>query len=124
VSSGRPSDISFVSSGRPSDISFVSSGRPSVDRMFPSMYDDMDSGMNFRLSTGSDFDIRSYGSSFSGAKSIDHGDFSFSSQDSGTSMSSSIFSASVSYIYYIQYAKTTMIDFLTVSVPRFDKCLL
>lgn len=79
-----------------SDISFVSSGRPSVDRLFPSMYDDMDSGMNTRLSTGSDFDVRSFGSSFSGAKSIDHGDYSFSSQDSGTSMSSSMFSASVS----------------------------
>ncbi|KAG4999108.1 hypothetical protein JHK82_020287 [Glycine max] len=77
-----------------SDISFVSSGRPSVDRLFPSMYDDMDSGMNTRLSTGSDFDVRSFGSSFSGAKSIDHGDYSFSSQDSGTSMSSSMFSAS------------------------------
>jgi len=77
----------------------VSSGRPSVDRMFPSMYDDMDSSMNPRLSTGSDFDNRSYGSSFSGAKSIDHGDFSFSSQDSGMSMSSLMFSAQVSYIY-------------------------
>ncbi|XP_047180268.1 U-box domain-containing protein 35-like [Vigna umbellata] len=85
---------SYESSIADSDISFVSSGRPSVDRMFPSMYDDMDSCINPRLSTGSDFDMRSYGSSFSGAKSIDHGDYSFSSQDSGTSMSSSIFSAS------------------------------
>ncbi|KAK7369833.1 hypothetical protein VNO80_11878 [Phaseolus coccineus] len=91
---GRGSYRSYESSIVDSDISFVSSGRPSVDRMFPSMYDDMDSGMIPRLSTGSDFDSRSYGSSFSGAKSIDHGDFSFSSQDSGTSMSSSIFSAS------------------------------
>ncbi|KHM99859.1 U-box domain-containing protein 35 [Glycine soja] len=91
--SGRGNYISYESSIPDSDISFVSSGRPSVDRMFPSMYDDMDSGTN-RLSTGSDFDVRSFGSSFSGAKSIDHGDYSFSSQDSGTSMSSSMFSAS------------------------------
>ncbi|KAK8472796.1 hypothetical protein PHAVU_002G302704 [Phaseolus vulgaris] len=39
----------------------MNSGRPSID--------DMDSGMNPRLSTGSDFDNRSYGSSCSGAKS-------------------------------------------------------
>ncbi|KAK7399052.1 hypothetical protein VNO78_10227 [Psophocarpus tetragonolobus] len=91
---GRGNYRSYDSSIPDSDISFVSSGRPSVDRMFPSMYDDTDSGMNPRLSTGSDFDIRSFGSSFSGAKSIDHGDYSFSSQDSGTSMSSSMFSAS------------------------------
>ncbi|KAG5030083.1 hypothetical protein JHK87_013597 [Glycine soja] len=53
--SGRGNYISYESSIPDSDISFVSSGRPSVDRMFPSMYDDMDSGTN-RLSTGSDFD--------------------------------------------------------------------
>lgn len=119
--SGRGNYISYESSIPDSDISFVSSGRPSVDRMFPSMYDDMDSGTN-RLSTGSDFDVRSFGSSFSGAKSIDHGDYSFSSQDSGTSMSSSMFSASVGYIYMCVFvcvwltnlrywhAKTPMID--------------
>ncbi|RDX63444.1 U-box domain-containing protein 35, partial [Mucuna pruriens] len=91
---GRGSYRSYESSIPDSDISFVSSGRPSVDRMFPSSYDDLDTGMNSRLSIGSDFDTRSFGSSFSGARSIDHGDYSFSSQDSGTSMSSSVFSAS------------------------------
>ncbi|KAF1872571.1 hypothetical protein Lal_00016407 [Lupinus albus] len=82
---------SFESSIPDSDISFVSNGRPSVDRMFPSFYDDMDSG---RLSSGSDCDARSYGSSFSGAKSIDHGDYSFCSQDSGYSTSSARLSSS------------------------------
>lgn len=88
---GRSIHRSYESSIPDSDISFVSSGRPSVDRMFPSMYDDLDSGITPRLSSGSDFDVRSFGSSFSGAKSIDlaspHGDYSFSSQDSGMSSS-------------------------------------
>ncbi|XP_061347664.1 U-box domain-containing protein 35-like [Gastrolobium bilobum] len=85
---GRPSHRSYESSIPDSDISFVSSGRPSIDRMFPSLYEEMDSGMTPRVSTGSDFDSRSYGSSFSGAKSIiDQADYSFTSQDSGTSMS-------------------------------------
>ncbi|WJX48192.1 non-specific serine/threonine protein kinase [Trifolium repens] len=74
-----------------SDISFVSSGRPSVDRMFPSLYEEMDSGSGLtpRLSGGSDYDVRSFGSSFSGAKSIDQTEYSFSSQDSGNGMSMS-----------------------------------
>ncbi|OIV93978.1 hypothetical protein TanjilG_05681 [Lupinus angustifolius] len=83
---GKPYYKAYESSIPDSDISFVSSGRPSIDRMFPSFYDEMDSG---RLSSGSDYDTRSYGSSFSGAKSIDQGDYSFCSQDSRFSMSSS-----------------------------------
>ncbi|XP_027359119.1 U-box domain-containing protein 52-like [Abrus precatorius] len=68
-----------------SDISFVSSGRPSIDRMFPSLYDDLDSA-NYgmapaRLSCGSDFDSRSFASSLSGANNME--DFSFTSQGSG-----------------------------------------
>ncbi|KAK7358469.1 hypothetical protein VNO77_00397 [Canavalia gladiata] len=86
---GRSGHRAYESSIPESDISFVSSGRPSLDRLFPSLYDDPDSGMNARLSSGSDFDVRSFGSSFSGAKSIDQCDYSFSSQDSGTSISSS-----------------------------------
>lgn len=90
---------SYESSIPDSDISFVSSGRPSVDRMFPSLYEEMDSHSGTpRLSTGSDFDVRSFGSSFSGTRqSIEQGgDYSFSSQDSGNSMSSSRISNSVS----------------------------
>lgn len=52
------------------DISFVSNGRPSVDCMLPSLYDNHDSGMTPRLSTSSEFDIRSFGTSLSGNKSI------------------------------------------------------
>ncbi|XP_019447826.1 PREDICTED: U-box domain-containing protein 35-like [Lupinus angustifolius] len=63
---------SYESSLAPdSDISFVSNGRPSVDRLFPSLHDDMDGG---RLSYTSDFDVRSsFGSAMSGGglKSID-----------------------------------------------------
>ncbi|CAI0388095.1 unnamed protein product [Linum tenue] len=50
-----------------SDISFVSSGRPSLDYHFASMSD----GDAPRLSTGSDFDTRSTGSSYSGNRSLD-----------------------------------------------------
>jgi len=81
----RPTHRSYESSISDSDISFVSSGRPSIDRMFPSLYEEMDSGYGPRLSGGSDYDIRSFGSSFSAAKSIDHNDYSFTSQDSGHS---------------------------------------
>lgn len=86
---GRPIHRSFESSIPDSDISFVSSGRPSVDRMFPSLYEEMDSGISSRLSSSSDYDLKSFGSSYSNAKSVDHADYSFSSQDSGHSMSSS-----------------------------------
>lgn len=75
---------SYESSIADSDISFVSSARPSVDRVFPSLYDDLDSGIASRLSTGSDYDSRSFASSFSGPKSIDMSspmdNLSFSSQ--------------------------------------------
>lgn len=94
---GKPGHRSYESSIPDSDISFVSSGRPSIDRMFPMVYDEMDSTPRF--SSGSDNDVRSFGSSFSGAKSIDQGDYSFCSQDSGTSMSSAPrFSSGVSTI--------------------------
>ncbi|KAK7251468.1 hypothetical protein RIF29_34699 [Crotalaria pallida] len=76
----------YESSLPDSDISFVSSGRPSVDRMFPSFYDEMDSTMTPRLSSSSDYDMRSFGSSFSNANQCE---YSFSSQDSGMSMASS-----------------------------------
>ncbi|KAE9586417.1 putative protein kinase RLK-Pelle-RLCK-IXb family [Lupinus albus] len=84
---------SYESSLAPdSDISFVSNGRPSVDRMFPSLYDDNDGG---RLSYTADFDLRNFGSTMSGGglKSIDMAsltpmrDFPFTSQSNG-SMSS------------------------------------
>lgn len=80
----------YESSGHDCDISFVCNGRPNADRMFHSMYDDLDSGTGARLSYGSDYDARSYGSSYSGPKSIDmnsphdQDNFSFtSSQSSG-----------------------------------------
>lgn len=97
-----PTHRPYESSVIDSDISFVSSGRPSIDRMFPSLYEEMDSGsgMTPRLSGGSDYDIRSFGSSFSGAKSIDQNDYSFCSQDSGMSMSPQRrISSSVSLFY-------------------------
>lgn len=68
---------SYESSKLPdSDISFVSSGRPSIDRIFPTMYDDLDTASG-RLSGVSDSDTRSFASSLS-SQGID--DFSFSSQ--------------------------------------------
>ena len=54
-----------------SDISYVSTGRPSTDRMFPSFFDNIESGLNTRLSTSSDFDDNNFGSLFAGNKSID-----------------------------------------------------
>ncbi|KAG6771496.1 hypothetical protein POTOM_022864 [Populus tomentosa] len=88
-----------------SDISFVSSGRPSIDHAFPAIYDAFETGMTPRLSNafetgmtprlsnGSDYDIRSFGSLYSGNKSIDASsqyNFSSTSQESGnTSWSSS-----------------------------------
>ncbi|XP_022731482.1 U-box domain-containing protein 35-like [Durio zibethinus] len=53
-----------------SDISYVSSGRPSTDRMFPSLYDNMDFGTP-RLSISSDYDDISFGSSYSGNRSME-----------------------------------------------------
>ncbi|XP_045822709.1 U-box domain-containing protein 35 [Trifolium pratense] len=85
----RPTHRSYESSIPESDISFVSSGRPSVDRLFPSLYEEMDSVP--RLSGSTDYDVRSFGSSFSGgAKSIDQSEYSFSSQDSGNGSMSSL----------------------------------
>ncbi|KAL9361738.1 hypothetical protein Peur_044523 [Populus x canadensis] len=88
-----------------SDISFVSSGRPSIDHTFPAIYDAFETGMTPRLSNafetgmtprlsnGSDYDYRSFGSLYSGNKSIDASsqyNFSSTSQESGnTSWSSS-----------------------------------
>ncbi|KAF8392767.1 hypothetical protein HHK36_021004 [Tetracentron sinense] len=42
------------------DISYVSSGRPSIDRMFPSLYDNLESSRTPRLSNSSDLDNRSF----------------------------------------------------------------
>ncbi|AET05083.2 adenine nucleotide alpha hydrolase-like domain kinase [Medicago truncatula] len=83
----RPTHISYESSISDSDISFVSSGRPSIDRMFHSLYEEMDSGNGItpRISGSSDYDLRSFGSLYSGVKSIDHNDYSFTSQGSGRS---------------------------------------
>ncbi|KAJ6407959.1 hypothetical protein OIU84_011298 [Salix udensis] len=99
----------YESSIPDSDISFVSSGRPSTDRTFPSFYDAFETGMTPRtfpafydafetgmtprVSNGSDYDYRSFGSMYSGNKSIDassQNNFSPTSQESGnTSWSSS-----------------------------------
>lgn len=55
------------------DISFVSSGRPSVDRLFPTLYDNLDTGrVPPRLSSGNDADIyNSFESQQFGRKSLD-----------------------------------------------------
>ncbi|GAV63651.1 Pkinase domain-containing protein/Usp domain-containing protein [Cephalotus follicularis] len=55
------------------DISFVSSGRPSIDRIFPSLYDNIDSGRNpQRLSNISDLDeMGSFESMHFGRRSVD-----------------------------------------------------
>ncbi|KAG5242914.1 U-box domain-containing protein [Salix suchowensis] len=99
----------YESSIPDSDISFVSSGRPSTDRTspsfydafetgmtprtFPAFYDAFETGMTPRVSNGSDYDYRSFGSLYSGNKSIDassQNNFSPTSQESGnTSWSSS-----------------------------------
>ncbi|KAI4346523.1 hypothetical protein L6164_007413 [Bauhinia variegata] len=71
----------YESSKPDCDISYVSSGRPSIDRLFPSIYDEMETGIIHRHLNGSDSDSRRcFGSCFSGK-----GDFSFCSQDSGIS---------------------------------------
>ncbi|KAJ6747188.1 hypothetical protein OIU74_029618 [Salix koriyanagi] len=99
----------YESSIPDSDISFVSSGRPSTDRTspsfydafetgmtprtFPAFYDAFETGMTPRVSNGSDYDYRSFGSLYSGNKSLDassQNNFSPTSQESGnTSWSSS-----------------------------------
>ncbi|GMN53554.1 hypothetical protein TIFTF001_022683 [Ficus carica] len=77
------------------DISFVSNARPTVDRIFPSLYDNIDPGMSPRLSISSDFDSlrTSFASSpFSGNKSFDITsspyDFNYHLNDSAKSSSS------------------------------------
>ncbi|KAI4312782.1 hypothetical protein MLD38_037575 [Melastoma candidum] len=75
-----------------SDISFVSSGRPSIDRVLPSLYNNMD-GMHGRLSCSSDIDgIYSFDNNFPGRRSVDtisHNEFSYALQDSEKSFTSS-----------------------------------
>ncbi|XP_042492007.1 U-box domain-containing protein 35-like isoform X2 [Macadamia integrifolia] len=75
------------------DISFVSSGRPSIDRMFPSLYDHLESGRTPRLSTSSDHDKRmSFETLRPGNKSgndYQFQEYSTTSQDSGVSSYSS-----------------------------------
>ncbi|PON76440.1 Phosphorylase kinase, gamma catalytic subunit [Parasponia andersonii] len=84
------SDISFVSSsGRPS-----SGGRPSVDRMYPLLYDNLDSGRTTpRMSNSTDMDLNhSFESLRYGRRSVDTGtpsEFSSFSQDSDILSSSS-----------------------------------
>ncbi|RDX91748.1 U-box domain-containing protein 35, partial [Mucuna pruriens] len=59
-----------------SDISFVSSGRSSIDKMFPTLYDDLDSAASGivpgRFSIGSDYEARSFASSLSGSNNDDY----------------------------------------------------
>ncbi|XVE71949.1 hypothetical protein DITRI_Ditri10aG0191900 [Diplodiscus trichospermus] len=82
--SGR-TPIKYEPSISDSDISFVSSGRSSTDHMLSSLCD-TDFGSTPRLSTGSDYDNRSLGSSYSGNRSTD---FSSSQYDcSSTSLES------------------------------------
>ncbi|XP_048432715.1 U-box domain-containing protein 52-like [Pyrus x bretschneideri] len=75
------------------DISFVSIGRPSIDRMSPRCDFGVESGINSRLSIGSDGDNRSPTSSYSRHKFLDMGslqcEMSSCSVDSGKSSSSS-----------------------------------
>ncbi|XVE98907.1 hypothetical protein REPUB_Repub03eG0149100 [Reevesia pubescens] len=80
------SPIKYEPSIAGSDISFVSSGRPSTDRMFSSLYDNMEFGTPL-LSIGSDYDNKSFGSSYSGNKSMD---FSSSQYDCSSSSQESV----------------------------------
>ncbi|XP_057510750.1 U-box domain-containing protein 35-like [Actinidia eriantha] len=103
-----PNDLDFIKSpfthrkaanGKPhaelsppdTDISFVSSGRTSIDRMFPSFYDSLDTNRSPRLSSYSDLDNHSFESLHFGRKSIDTTtppEFSQVSHDSDKSSSS------------------------------------
>lgn len=70
-----------------SDISFVSSGRPSIDRIFPSLYDNQDVGrVTPRMSSSTDLDLtHSFESLHMGRMSLDMScpsEFSSISQDS------------------------------------------
>ncbi|KAM1011577.1 hypothetical protein ACFX13_047669 [Malus domestica] len=90
---GRPSMDKSYELSPETDISFVSSGRPSIDRMSPRCDFGVESGMNSRLSIGSDGDNRSPTSSYSRHKFLDMGslqcEMSSCSIDSGKSSSSS-----------------------------------
>ncbi|KAF7813936.1 U-box domain-containing protein 35 [Senna tora] len=77
---------SYESSILDSDISFVNGGGPSMNRMFPSFYDDMEPEMTPCPSAASDFDVRNY-VSFSSASKSNHvvDDLSVSSQENDMS---------------------------------------
>ncbi|KAL5537614.1 hypothetical protein UlMin_035622 [Ulmus minor] len=77
-----------------SDLSFVSSGRASVDRLFPYLYENSDSGRNTpRISSSTEMDLNnSFESVNFGRRSMDTGsppDFSSFSQDSDALSSAS-----------------------------------
>ncbi|KAJ4981023.1 hypothetical protein NE237_031860 [Protea cynaroides] len=91
---GRGSIAKFELPAPDTDISFVSSTRPSIELMFPSLYDHLDSGWSWtpRLSTSSDLDNRSFETSRPGNKSANDyqfQEFSPVSQDSARSSYSS-----------------------------------
>ncbi|KAM0957113.1 hypothetical protein ACFX13_025916 [Malus domestica] len=90
---GRPSMDKSYELSPETDISFVSSGRPSIDRMSPRCDFGVESGMNSRLSIGSDGDNRSSTSSYSRHKFLDMGSLQYEmsscSTDGGKSWSSS-----------------------------------
>lgn len=67
------------------DISFVSLGRPSIDHVFPSFYDNMESSRTSRLSNSSDVENHSFESIRIGCKSTELNsppEFSSTSQES------------------------------------------
>lgn len=77
-----------------SDISFISSGRPSVDHVYQSFNDNLDSGRTTpRVSNGTDMDLNgSFESMQFGWRSVDNyslSEFSSFSQDSDKLSSSS-----------------------------------
>ncbi|KAJ7949806.1 Protein kinase domain [Quillaja saponaria] len=88
---GRSSITKLHELSSETDISFVSSGRPSTDSLFPSIYDNVESGMSDRLSSGSEFDRISFGSPYSANRSIDMGSpqYEFSSRSHESTVSSS-----------------------------------
>ncbi|KAK9279235.1 hypothetical protein L1049_012913 [Liquidambar formosana] len=79
-------------SGPDTDISFVSSGRASIDRIFPSFYDNNELGRTPRLSNSSDIDYHGPESPHFGCKSMDinspHEFSSFSQENDRLSWSS------------------------------------
>lgn len=88
-----------------SDISYVSSGRPSIDRIFPSPYENQEMGGRAtppQMSSSTDIDLtRSFESLQLGRMSVDMSfpsEFSSISQDSGDRLSISSQSM-VSFLY-------------------------